>query len=102
MQITHSETSLFVSHCNMKYAYRRKKKDIAMSAVYNFMQPKRESKHDMKKYNKNKSPVMQLRLSFSEIVIPLTKIASQVANKVASLAGSQNKAASEPLREVGH
>lgn len=45
---------------------------------------------------------MQLCLSFSEIVTPLTTIASQVANKVASLAGSQNKAASQPFREVGH
>lgn len=45
---------------------------------------------------------MQLHLSLSEIVTPLTTTASQVANNVASLAGSQNKAASQPLREVGH
>lgn len=45
---------------------------------------------------------MQLCLSFSAIVTPLISIASQVANEVASLTGSQNKAASQPLREVGH
>lgn len=61
-----------------------------------------ESKNNMKNCNKNKSCVMQLYMSFSEIVTLLTLIASQVSNKVASLAGSQNKAASQPRREVGH
>ena len=56
----------------------------------------------MKNYNKNKFFMMQRCFSFDKIVTPLTTIASQVANKVASLAGSQNKAASQPLGEVGH
>lgn len=52
--------------------------------------------------NYNKSCVMQLCLSFSEIVIRLTLIASHAVNKVTSLTDCKNKAASQPLREVGH
>lgn len=45
---------------------------------------------------------MQIYLSFSEIVIPVTLIAPHAVNKVTSLAGFKNKAASQPLGEVGH